>query len=91
MPTRNITLALPADLIRRAKVYAAAHDTSISAMVAELLGERVALDDDYDAMWADEVEVMKKGFKSDIPGIPWTREDLYDRNNPDGLHGRPRT
>ncbi|QTV80525.1 DUF6364 family protein [Microbacterium sp. NIBRBAC000506063] len=80
MSTRNITLALPADLIRRAKVYAAAHDTSISAMVAEMLSSRVAMETDYDEAWAAEVEVMKQGFGSGFSGeITWTRDELYDR------------
>ncbi len=33
----NITFHLPADLIRRAKVYAAERDTTIDALVRELL------------------------------------------------------
>ena len=80
MSTRNITLALPADLIRRAKVYAAAHDTSISAMVAEMLGARVGLEDDYDTAWATEVEAMKKGLYS-LKGYAWNRDELYEREN----------
>lgn len=79
MSTRNITLALPADLIRRAKVYAAAHDTSISAMVAEMLGARVAMEIDYDTAWAAEVEVMKRGFGPGFAEVTWTRDELHER------------
>ena len=39
MVTRNITLSLPVDLVRQAKVYAAEHDTTINSLVRELLQE----------------------------------------------------
>lgn len=80
MSTRNLTLALPTDLIRRAKVYAAAHDTSISALVAELLGSRVAIETSYDEAWAAEVEVMKGGIYH-AGEIDWTRDDLHERKD----------
>jgi plasmid stability protein len=37
--TRKITFSLPADLVRQAKVYAAEHDTTINALVRQLLQE----------------------------------------------------
>src|SRR5690242_4516782 len=40
--TRNITLSLPVDLIREAKVYAAQHDTTINAFVKDLLQEALS-------------------------------------------------
>jgi plasmid stability protein len=39
--TRNITLNLPADLIRKAKVYAAEHETSVNNLVKDLLDHKV--------------------------------------------------
>lgn len=39
MESRNITLSLPVDLVRQAKVYAAEHDTTINSLVRELLQE----------------------------------------------------
>ena len=79
MVTRNITLSLPADLIRRAKVYAAAHDTSISAMVADLLGGRVGAATEYDEAWAAEVAVMTHGFGQGFVPVEWGREALHER------------
>ena len=35
--TRNITLNLPVELIRQAKIYAAEHETSVNAVVRDLL------------------------------------------------------
>ena len=41
MEGRNITFSFPADLVRQAKVYAAEHDTTINALVRELLQEKL--------------------------------------------------
>jgi len=78
--TRNITLALPADLIRRAKVYAAAHDTSISALVTEVLSHRVELEDDYDEAWTREFELMRRALYK-VGDLTWTRDGLHERSS----------
>ena len=39
MEVRNVSFSLPVDLIRQAKVYTAEHDTTINALVRELLQE----------------------------------------------------
>ena len=41
MASRNITFNLPVDLVREAKVFAAQHDTTMNAMVRELLEEKL--------------------------------------------------
>jgi plasmid stability protein len=89
--TRNITLNLPADLIREAKIYAAQHDTSVNALVRKLLEEKVVRKtkilnaDEEDlarARAAAErfLEIARRGphFSGDPGSIQ--REDLYDRN-----------
>jgi plasmid stability protein len=38
---RNITFSLPVDLVRQAKIHAAEHDTTINALVRELLQDRL--------------------------------------------------
>lgn len=42
MDNRNITFSLPADLVRQAKVYAAEHDTTVNALVRELLQDALS-------------------------------------------------
>ena len=42
MERRHITFNLPAELVREAKVYAAEHDTTINAMVRDLLREALS-------------------------------------------------
>jgi hypothetical protein len=80
MPTKNITLSIPEDLVRRARVFAAERDTSVSALVTELLAQLVGDDFDYDAAWAAEEALMETG----IPGmrvgtIDWTRDEVHER------------
>ncbi len=41
MKIRNITFRLPADLVREAKIYAAELDTTVNALVRELLQETI--------------------------------------------------
>jgi plasmid stability protein len=40
--TRNITFSRPADLVSQAKVFAAEHDTTVNALVRELLLQKLA-------------------------------------------------
>jgi len=39
--TRKVTLSLPEDLVRRVRVFAAERDTSMSALVVDLLRQLV--------------------------------------------------
>ena len=49
MNTQNVTLKLPSEAIRRAKVAAAHRGTSLSALLTEKLEEAVGEDAAYDA------------------------------------------
>ncbi len=79
MPTKNITLSLPEELIRRANVLAAQRDTSVSALVGELLEPLVGEVADYGQVWASEEELMSVGIGMRIGEISWSRDDLHDR------------
>lgn len=79
MPTRNITLSLSDDLIRRAKVLAAERDTSVSALVSELLGGLVGDARDYATEWAEEERLMAEGVGLRIGEITWSRDDAHAR------------
>lgn len=75
---RNLTLTLPTELVRRAKVVAAERDTSISALVAAYL-ERLTHDDDYDDLWRRERDVMEAGLPMRVGDVTWTRDEVHDR------------
>lgn len=76
--TRNLTLHLPADLIRRAKVYAAQNDTTINSVVKELLEQRVSREDRM-RLAADRIlAVADQGpLTSEDPG-GISREAIYE-------------
>ena len=79
METRNITFSLPAELIRKAKVYAAEHDTTINTIVRELLQE--ALTPGRRARKAADrlLALAKRGpYSKGDPGAI-KREDLHER------------
>ncbi len=79
MATRNITLSLPAELVKQAKIYAAQHDTSINAIVRELLEERVSEEARVRAAVRRLLEIAERGpyFTTDPGSI--RREELYER------------
>jgi hypothetical protein len=77
--TRNLTLHLPKELVRKAKVYAAQHDTSINSLVKELLEEKVSSEDKVLAAGKRILESSKRGPHSSVDISALRREDLYER------------
>jgi predicted transcriptional regulator len=78
--TRNVTLALPDDLLRRLKVVAAQQDTSLSAMLAQTLRRIVDEQDGYDEARRQALRDLRKGYDLGTRGrIAWTRDDLHER------------
>jgi hypothetical protein len=78
MSNRNITLSMPDELVRGAKVLAATRDTSVSALVADLLRQVVGDVQDYDTAWRAEEAVMDEGVL-EVGEITWSRDDLHTR------------
>lgn len=79
VPTRNITLSVPDDIVRKVKVLAAQRDTSVSAIVTEMLAQLVGTDPSYDDQWAAEVAVMAAGTGMRVGDIAWSRDELHRR------------
>ncbi|CAN5782599.1 hypothetical protein BH20ACT4_BH20ACT4_06540 [soil metagenome] len=75
---RNITLTLPDELVRRAKVLAAQRDTSVSALVGALLTQAVGEVEDYSSLWVEEEAVMDAGPLR-VGAITWSRDELHRR------------
>jgi hypothetical protein len=76
---RNLTLSLPTELIRKAKVYAAEHDTTINTLVRELLDEMVSRDARERSAALQLLELADRGpyFTVDPGSIP--RRALHER------------
>jgi Family of unknown function (DUF6364) len=61
--TQNLTLKLPADTIRRAKVVAAQRGTSISALVTQKIEEIVGEDAAYQTAKRRAFEWLSHGWR----------------------------
>ena len=79
MTTRNITFHLPAELIREAKVYAAEHDTSVNALVKELLEEKLTLGSRIPAAGRRMLDLAEQGPSSSVDPGSIRRDELHER------------
>lgn len=79
METRNVTLSLSTDLLRKVKVLAAQRGTSMSRLMTELLAREVGRDDDYERAKAQALEWLRGGLRLRVGERTWTRDDLHDR------------
>ena len=76
MVTQNLTLKLPAQTIRKAKVVAAQRGTSISALVIEKIEELVGEDAEYQAARRRAFEWLGQGWH--LGGHAASRERPHD-------------
>lgn len=67
------------ELIHEAKVLAAQEGTSVSAMVAKDLREKLAARVRYEDAMGIALESMAEAASSDRQLPSWNREELYDR------------
>jgi plasmid stability protein len=77
----NITVSVPDDVYRAARIRAAERDTSVSALVAEFLGslsahEAAEREAKFAAQWEEVRSKVSKDFKM---SDNLSREELYDR------------
>jgi plasmid stability protein len=77
--TRNVTLSLPADLIRKVKVYAAEHDTTMNAVVRDLLTEKVSAQARPRAAAHRILEIARRGPYSSVDPSSIRRDEIYER------------
>ena len=77
---QNVTLSLPKNLVRKAKIVAIDHNTSLSRLMAELLTDLVDQEEQYAIARQKHLAILEKGFDLGSNGnIMWTRESLHDR------------
>ena len=86
METRNVTLALPSDLLHEVKLLAVGRRTSISALMRESLERLVRDEDAYVRARERQLEWLERGFDLGTDGqAPATRDELNARE----LHAGP--
>ena len=78
--TRNLTVALPDELVRRLKVIAAQRESSISRLLTEALSKVADEEAGYQAAKEGMLRDLRTGYDLGTHGrISWTRDSLYER------------
>ena len=77
--TRNVTFNLPLELMREAKIYAAEHDTTVNALVRELLQEKVNAEARARAAAERFLQLAARGPHSPVDPGSIPREELHER------------
>ena len=77
---QNVTLALPAETIRRLKVLAAERGSSISRMLTDQLDELLDRETGYDSARRRALARLERGLPLGMPDrVPWSRDELHER------------
>jgi hypothetical protein len=80
MDTQNVTLAIPKDILRKAKIMAIERNTSLSGLLTQTLEDLVAGEEGYENARLRNLERLQSGFELGTQGkIGWTREELHER------------
>ena len=78
--TQNVTLAIPKDILRKAKILAVQRNTSLSALLTQTLAELVSDQEAYEQARRRSLKTLKTGFDLGTQGsITWKREELHER------------
>lgn len=80
MGKQNITLSLPKELLRKARLLAVQRNTSVSGLLAETLQELVHNDDAYVRAKLHHMSILSSGVDLQTNGsITWDRDELHER------------
>ena len=80
MANQNITLSLPEEDLREARILAARHGTSVSQLLARMLRETVERETGYDAARERSLALLHEGVELGTRGhAAWSRDDLHER------------
>ena len=78
--TQNVTLAIPKDILRKAKILAVQKNTSLSGLLTQTLQELVAHQEAFEQARQRNLARLKTGFDLGTQGqIPWRRDELHER------------
>ena len=80
MANQNITLSLPEEDLREARVLAARRGTSVSQLLAGVLRETVERESGYDRAKERSLSMLSEGMDLGTDGrMTWSRDDLHER------------
>lgn len=78
--TRNITLSLPRETLKRVRLLAVEREESVSGMLAETLEQLVREADLYEQARQDHLAVLGEDLDLGTGGaITWNRDSLHER------------
>ena len=78
--TQNVTLAIPRDILRKAKILAVQKNTSLSGLLTQALVDLVAHQEAYEQARRRNLDLLDHGFDLGTQGsISWKREELHER------------
>ena len=77
---KNVTLSLPEPLLRRFRIYAAANNQSMTALMAEAISQMTDSNADRERANRRFLDRIKNAPARPTRGvISWTREKLHER------------
>lgn len=80
METRNITLTMPKDLLRKVKLLAVKRETSVSGLLTQTLERLVHQEDAYTHARQRHLQWLEEGADLGTNGqIQTTRDELHER------------
>ena len=80
LANRNITLSLPEEDLREARVLAARRGTSVSQFLARMLKETVERETGYDTARNRSLATLREGMDLGTGGrMTWSRDELHER------------
>lgn len=80
MEMQNVTLSLPKEILRQAKIIAVKRNTSLSALLVQALTDTVLLADRYTAARERHLVLLETAPDLGSYGqANWTREELHER------------
>lgn len=78
--TQNVTLAIPKDILRKAKILAVRNNTSLSGLLTQTLVDLVAHQEAYEQARQRNLTLLDRGLDLGTYGkIDWKRDELHDR------------
>lgn len=77
---QNVTLAIPKDILRKAKILAIQKNTSLSGLLTQTLVDLVAHQEAYQQARLRNVALLVNGLDLGTYGsITWKRDELHER------------
>lgn len=79
MENQNVTLSLPKEILRKAKILAIEQGSSLSGLMSRMLEELVSRQDAYCQAREHHLKVFEKLDLGTDGQADWSREDLHER------------